>query len=89
MNRWLGNRGRFVARRAALPDGVAAARGSSTSGCGSGDVPAVLRGRSRAAWLAVGVDIKLLHLQAAPRELLRVVADVRAPALRAATPSTW
>src|SRR5204862_4295469 len=47
-------------------------------GCGSGDVPVLLRRRLRGRLAAVGADVKLLHLQAAPHELLRVVADVRA-----------
>ncbi len=50
VNRWLGNRGRFLG--AVLP---------------------YLRSSDRPRLL--GVDIKLLHLQAAPAELLRVVAD--------------
>jgi hypothetical protein len=36
-----------------------------------------LRRALRGRLTAVGADIKLLHLQAAPRDLLRVVADAR------------
>jgi SAM-dependent methyltransferase len=46
-------------------------------GCGSGDVPVDLRRALGGRLAAVGADLKLLHLQAAPRELLRVVADAR------------
>ena len=76
VNRWLGNRGRFVG--AVLPYLQGSARPRLLDvGSGSGDVPAVLR-RALGGQLAVAaVDIKLLHLQAAPPELLRVVADAR------------
>jgi SAM-dependent methyltransferase len=76
VNRWLGNRGRFVG--AVLPYLQGSARPRLLDvGSGSGDVPAVLR-RALGGRLAVAaVDIKLLHLQAAPPELLRVVADAR------------
>lgn len=76
VNRWLGNRRRFAA--VVLPF----LRGSERPrlldvGCGSGDVPGVLRRALDGRLAAAAVDIKLLHLQAAPRELLRVVADAR------------
>jgi SAM-dependent methyltransferase len=76
VNRWLGNRGRFVG--AVLPY----LRGSAHPrlldvGSGSGDVPAVLRRALEGRLAAAVVDIKLLHLQAAPPDLLRVVADAR------------
>ncbi len=59
VNRWLGNRGRFVG--AVLPYLRTSARPRLLDvGCGSGDVAA-----------------SLLHLQAAPPDLLRVVADAR------------
>jgi SAM-dependent methyltransferase len=78
VNRWLGNRARFVA--AVLPYLRSSARPRLLDvGCGSGDVPVLLRGVLRERLSAVGVDIKLLHLQAAPRDLLRVVADARRP----------
>jgi SAM-dependent methyltransferase len=77
VNRWLGNRGRFAA--AVLPYLRASARPRLLDvGCGSGDVPVQLRRALDGRLAAVGADLKLLHLQAAPSELLRVVADVRA-----------
>lgn len=74
VNRWLGGRGSMRMSVLGLLDG--AQRPSLLDvGCGSGDMPAFF---SRAAPLqTVGMDAKLLHLQAAPREMLRVVADVR------------
>jgi ubiquinone/menaquinone biosynthesis C-methylase UbiE len=76
VNRWLGNRARFVG--AVLPYLRSAPRPRLLDvGCGSGDVPVVLRRALRGRLAAVGADIKLLHLQAAPSELLRVVADAR------------
>ena len=76
VNRWLGNRGRFV--RAVLPYLQASPRPRLLDvGCGSGDVTAVLRRALEGRLAAAAVDIKLLHLEAAPRELLRVVADAR------------
>src|SRR5262249_1538596 len=76
VNRWLGNRGRFVA--AGRPYRSASPRPRLLDvGCGSGDVPSALHRALRGRLAAVGADVKLLHLQAAPRELLRVVADAR------------
>jgi SAM-dependent methyltransferase len=76
VNRWLGNRGRFVG--AVLPYLRSSPRPRLLDvGCGSGDVPVVLRRLLRGRLAAAAVDIKLLHLQAAPRDLLRVVADAR------------
>lgn len=51
-------------------------------GCGSADLPARLL-RDFPGLLAVGCDVKLLHLKAAPPEVARVVADVRALPFRA------
>jgi SAM-dependent methyltransferase len=74
VNRWLGNRGRFL--EAILPYLRSSARPRLLDvGSGSGDVPVALRRALGGRLTAVGVDIKLLHLQAAPAELLRVVAD--------------
>jgi ubiquinone/menaquinone biosynthesis C-methylase UbiE len=74
VNRWLGNRGSLLrAVRAHLPPGGRLL----DVGCGSGDVPAFLLTRLPGPLLAVGVDVKTLHLRAAPRALRRVVADVR------------
>jgi SAM-dependent methyltransferase len=76
VNRWLGNRGRFVG--AVLPYLRSSARPRLLDvGSGSGDVPAAVRRALGGHLAAAAVDIKLLHLQAAPRDLLRVVADVR------------
>jgi SAM-dependent methyltransferase len=76
VNRWLGNRGRFVG--AVLPYQESSARPRLLDvGCGSGDVTAALRRALGGRLAAAAVDIKLLHLQAAPPELLRVVADAR------------
>ena len=76
VNRWLGNRGRFVG--AVLPYLQRSARPRLLDvGSGSGDVPVVLRRALGGRLTAAAVDIKLLHLQAAPRDLLRVVADAR------------
>jgi SAM-dependent methyltransferase len=77
VNRWLGNVRPFVA--AVLPFLRSSPRPRILDvGCGSGDVTAVLRRALGGRVAAAAVDIKLLHLQAAPPELLRVVADARA-----------
>jgi len=74
VNRWLGNRGRFLG--AVLPYLRSSDRPRLLDvGCGSGDVAVALRRALGGTLAAVGVDIKILHLQAAPAELLRVVAD--------------
>jgi SAM-dependent methyltransferase len=74
VNRWLGNRGHLLRAVAAyLPPGGRLL----DVGCGSGDVPAFLLARLPGPLLAVGVDVKTLHLRAAPRSVRRVVADVR------------
>ncbi len=76
VNRWLGNRARFMS--AVLPYLRASPRPRLLDvGCGSGDVPVALRRALGGGLAAVGADIKLLHLEAAPRDLLRVVADAR------------
>jgi SAM-dependent methyltransferase len=46
-------------------------------GCGSADLPAQLQ-EARPGLLVVGLDRKLLHLQAAPGHLARVAADAQA-----------
>ena len=76
VNRWLGNRGRLAS--IVRPYLEASPRPRLLDvGCGSADIPAYLL-RKTPRVVAVGVDIKLLHLEAAPREVRRVRADVRA-----------
>ena len=75
MDRWLGNRRAFTA--AVLP--FLGDRGRILDvGCGSGDVLAGLRRAAGGDTLAVGADLKLLHLRGAPPDIRRVVADARA-----------
>jgi SAM-dependent methyltransferase len=47
-------------------------------GCGSADLPALLARRRAGRLLAVGVDLKWLHVRQAAPEVRPVVADVRA-----------
>jgi ubiquinone/menaquinone biosynthesis C-methylase UbiE len=47
-------------------------------GCGSADLPALLAASRRPPILAVGLDIKRLHVQEAPPSVKGVVGDVRA-----------
>jgi SAM-dependent methyltransferase len=77
VNRFLGNRGPFTRAVADLLDGVERPWILDV-GCGSADVPAHLARQLGRPVQVVGLDIKLLHLQAAPRSLHRVVGDVRA-----------
>jgi SAM-dependent methyltransferase len=82
-NRWLGNVGRLV--RTVRPYLAQSSRPRLLDvGCGSADVPAAVA-RSSPQVLAVGLDVKLLHLTAAPPEVRPVVADVRALPFRAAS----
>jgi SAM-dependent methyltransferase len=83
VNRWLGNRPRLV--RAVRPYLDSSARPRLLDvGCGSADLPAVIA-RGAPGVLAVGVDIKLLHVRRGPREVQPVVADVRALPFAAST----
>jgi SAM-dependent methyltransferase len=76
VNRWLGNRGSLLrAVRPHLPSGGRLL----DVGCGSGDVPAFLLSRLPGPLVAVGLDVKALHLRAAPPLVRRVVADVQRP----------
>ena len=74
VNRWLG--GRRAIARAVLPHLRAGSRLLDV-GCGSGDLPAFLIRHAKAPFLAVGLDLKPLHLREAPPEVRPVVADVR------------
>ena len=74
VNRWLGNRGALLrAVREHLPPGGRLL----DVGCGSADLPAFLLSRLPGPLRAVGLDVKAVHLRAAPRNVRRVVADVR------------
>jgi len=76
VNGWLGGgRGLLRVVRSMLA-GVPAPRLLDV-GCGSADLPHLIVKRSAVPVLAVGVDIKLLHLRQARRGLERVCADVR------------
>jgi 2-polyprenyl-3-methyl-5-hydroxy-6-metoxy-1,4-benzoquinol methylase len=75
VNRWLGNPGRLLrAVRPHLPPGA----WLLDVGSASGDVPSYLLARVPGPVTAVALDVKALHLRLAPRDLRRVVADVRA-----------
>lgn len=77
VNRWLGNREQLL--RAVRPTLDAASAPSLLDvGCGSGDVPVWIGSQLRRPVSVVGVDLKSLHLQAAPGALRGVVADVHA-----------
>ena len=77
VNRWLGNRARL--RKVVRPYLRASSRPRLLDvGCGSADIPAHLLRAAPPRTLAVGVDIKMLHLTAGPPEVRRVRADVRA-----------
>jgi SAM-dependent methyltransferase len=76
VDRWLGNRRAFTS--AVVPFLRGPARPSILDvGCGSGDVLSRLRRASGGHALAVGVDVRVLHLKAAPADVVRVVADAR------------
>jgi len=77
VNRWLGNRGRLASLVRPYLEASPRPRLLDV-GCGSADIPAYLLRQASRPLVAVGVDIKMLHLEAAPREVRRVRADVRA-----------
>jgi SAM-dependent methyltransferase len=84
VNRWLGNRSSLAA--AALPHLCASPRPRLLDvGCASADLPVFLLERLRGALVAVGVDVKALHLANAPTVVHRVVGDVRALPFRDAS----
>jgi SAM-dependent methyltransferase len=77
VNRWLGNRRAML--RAVRPFLLGSPRPRLLDvGCGSADVPAYLGRSLGRPVLVVGTDIKLLHLQAAPPSVQRVVGNVHA-----------
>ena len=77
VDRWLGNRRAFTSTVLSFLRGAAHPRILDV-GCGSGDVLSGLRRSAGRGATAVGADLKLLHLQGAPPDILRVVADARA-----------
>ena len=77
VNRWLGTHRRL--RKATRPFLSSSPRPRLLDvGCGSGDIPERIRRSFPGSLLVVGVDIKVLHLRAAPPSVRRVVADVHA-----------
>lgn len=76
VNRWLGNRAAL--RRAVAPHLARPGARLLDVGCGSADVTAYLAREAGPAVRAVGLDLKPLHLRDAPRDVARVVGDVRA-----------
>jgi SAM-dependent methyltransferase len=77
VNRWLGGQRSLLAAALRHFDGNARLRLLDV-GCGSADLPALLLRHAPTEALAVGVDLKLLHVRQAPPGIERVVADVRA-----------
>jgi SAM-dependent methyltransferase len=76
VDRWLGNRRALAA--AVVPHLGGPSPRILDAGCGSGDVLAELRRAGGGRALAVGLDLKPLHLAAAPEGIHRVAGDVRA-----------
>src|SRR5207244_3437006 len=75
VNRWLGTHRRL--QEAVRPFLVTSPRPRLLDvGCGSADIAEHILQSFPGPLLAVGVDIKLLHLRAAPPSVRRVVADV-------------
>lgn len=84
VNRWLGTHRRLL--KAVRPFLGASSRPRLLDvGCGSADIPERIRRAFPPGLLAVGVDIKLLHLRDAPLAVGRVVADVKALPFRNGT----
>jgi len=75
VNRWLG--GRRSLQHATLPHLAGPRPRLLDVGCGSGDLPHLLRRAAGPQLLAVGADIKLLHVRHVPPGVAPVVADVR------------
>lgn len=76
VNRWLGGRRSLVRAVTPLLRGQVAPRLLDV-GCGSADLPDLLVRGFAEPLLAVGVDLKRLHLLQAPASVHRVVADAR------------
>jgi SAM-dependent methyltransferase len=77
VNRWLGTHRRL--RKVTRPFLSSSPRPRLLDvGCGSADIPERIRRSFPRPLLAVGVDIRMLHLRAAPPSVRRVVADVHA-----------
>lgn len=76
VNRWLGNRRRLGDTVLGLIEGISEPRLLDV-GCGSADLLEFFGRQCPRPLLAVGADVKLLHLQSAPFSVRRVVADVR------------
>jgi SAM-dependent methyltransferase len=75
VNRWLGGRKSLL--HAALPHLDAARPTLLDVGCGSVDLPDLLKQHLGDRLVAVGMDIKLLHVRQAPAGVVPVVGDVR------------
>ena len=76
VNRWLGTHRRLLGAVRPFIERSSQPRLLDV-GCGSADIPEHIR-RTFPRLMAVGVDLKLLHLRAAPPAVRRVVADVKA-----------
>jgi SAM-dependent methyltransferase len=75
VDRWLGNRRALASEVRPYLEG--AAPRILDAGCGSGDVLENLRRAAGGRAVAVGLDLKPLHLSVAPAGVLRVAGDVR------------
>ncbi len=83
VNRFLG--GRRALLRAVQPLFAGLSRPSLLDvGCGSAELPALLRAQLDGRLLAVGLDLKLLHVRQTPQGVQAVVADARALPFRPA-----
>ena len=82
VNRWLG--GQRALRDAIRPYLQPGSRLLDV-GCGSADLPSFVTRCAPRPFLAVGVDLKLLHLKEAPSDVQGVVADARALPFRPRT----
>jgi SAM-dependent methyltransferase len=76
VNRWLGAREALLA---AVRDHLPPGGRLLDVGCASADVPAFLLERLRGPVLAVGVDVRILHLRGAASTVRLVVGDIHRP----------